>query len=67
MSLIDGEIQKLCALERDIEAGRLDAIIRQIGIARFVGRINFGVIDSTPGYKAIKRLVSELLGRKGDL
>lgn len=43
----------------DTEAGRLDETVREIGVARFVGRINSGVIDPTPGYAAVERLANE--------
>ena len=51
--------EREAALESDTEAGRLDETVRKIGVARFVGRINSGVIDPTPGYKAVERLASE--------
>lgn len=37
------------------EAGLLDETLKEIGVARFVGRINSGVIDSVAGYKALER------------
>lgn len=43
----------------DTEAGRLDETVREIGVARFVGRINSGVIDATRGYQAVERFASE--------
>lgn len=43
----------------DTEAGRLDDTVREIGVARFVGRINSGVIDPARGYQAVERLTSE--------
>jgi len=39
-------------------AERLDKTLAEIGVARFVGRINAGVIESTEGYEAVERLVS---------
>jgi chromosome condensin MukBEF complex kleisin-like MukF subunit len=43
----------------DTEAGRLDETMREIGVARFVGRINSGVIDAARGYQAVERFTSE--------
>lgn len=34
-----------------------DALLADIGIARFVGRINSGLIDAQKGYQAVERLV----------
>ncbi len=36
----------------------LQQMIEQIGIARFVGRINSGVIPSDTGYAAVEHFVS---------
>jgi hypothetical protein len=33
--------------------------IRQIGLARFVGRINAGVIDVDQGYRAVERFAAQ--------
>lgn len=35
----------------------LDAQFADIGMARFVGRINSGLIDAQKGYQAVERLV----------
>lgn len=40
------------------EAGQLDETVREIGVARFVGRINSGVIDATHGYQAVERFAN---------
>jgi hypothetical protein len=39
--------------ERDV-AERLARQIHEIGVARFVGRINAGMIDATVGYRAVE-------------
>jgi hypothetical protein len=37
----------------------LHALIREIGIARFIGRINGGIIDPTIGYEVVEQYVRE--------
>lgn len=39
------------------ETDEMFATIRQIGLARFVGRINSGVIPAEEGYEAVRRFV----------
>lgn len=39
--------------------GELEATIRDIGVARFVGRINSGVVETEVGYKALDRYVAK--------
>lgn len=41
----------------DTELGRLDETVEEIGVARFIGRINSGVIDPEAGYDAVERYV----------
>lgn len=43
----------------DTAAGTLDTEVRRIGVARFVGRINAGVIDASSGYEAVERFAVE--------
>ena len=47
-------------LKRTIDDSELEALfseLSRIGVARFVGRINSGVIEPTLGYKCLERLV----------
>lgn len=48
-------------IERSLppNAEDLQQTIKQIGIARFVGRINSGVIPSSTGYKAVQAFVGD--------
>jgi hypothetical protein len=39
------------------EADELQSTIKRIGIARFVGRVNSGVIESNAGYAAVEAYV----------
>lgn len=39
--------------------GELEATIRDIGVARFVGRINSGVVETEVGYKALDSYVAK--------
>lgn len=41
------------------DAEELQRTIKQIGIARFVGRVNSGVIPSDEGYAAVEAYVEE--------
>lgn len=41
------------------EADELQAMIRRIGLARFVGRVNSGVISADVGENAIRRFVDQ--------
>lgn len=43
----------------------LDQLIREIGIARFQGRVNSGLIDPYEGAKAMQRFVDE--GQQGGM
>ena len=36
----------------------LEDTIKKIGVARFVGRINSGVVDAEAGYEAVDRYLS---------
>lgn len=40
------------------ESEQLEQLIRDIGIARFVGRINSGLIDPVLGYQTVERFVA---------
>jgi hypothetical protein len=42
----------------DKQVGELVVEIQRIGLARFVGRINAGMIDSDDGYRAVERFTS---------
>ena len=44
---------------RSFSSSELQTTIRSIGLARFVGRINSGVIPTTEGYEAVKTFVAE--------
>lgn len=46
-------------LPSDKEEVQLDSTVREIGVARFLGRINSGMIDPTRGFQAIERLAQE--------
>lgn len=37
----------------------LHALIREIGVARFIGRINGGIIDPSIGYEVVEQYVRE--------
>jgi len=37
---------------------KLDKTIQEIGVYRFVGRINSGLIDATEGYDAVSRAIA---------
>lgn len=63
--------------KRELEAHNLQDTIKEIGLARFVGRINSGVIPSDVGLEAVEffvtqrehrpfvsRLVHSVLGRR---
>ncbi len=39
------------------DQGQLDVLIATIGLARFVGRINSGLIDERKGYDAVARFM----------
>jgi hypothetical protein len=39
-------------------APELDRLVQEIGVARFVGRINAGVIDASEGYQAVERFMA---------
>ncbi len=41
----------------DVELGVLFSQLQSIGVARFVGRINSGVIEPEAGYKCVEMLV----------
>lgn len=41
------------------EVVQLVGTIKEIGLARFVGRINAGVVGADDGYAAVERFVSE--------
>jgi hypothetical protein len=55
----DTSLKRATDATSDTEAGRLDETVREIGVARFVGRINSGVIDATGGYRAVERFANE--------
>lgn len=43
---------------RSFSSSDLEKTIEAIGLARFVGRINSGVIPATEGYEAVKKYVA---------
>ena len=43
----------------DSGAAALDRTVREIGVARLVGRINSGVIDPEAGYRALERFMAQ--------
>ncbi|MCW7537871.1 hypothetical protein OOT46_08420 [Aquabacterium sp. A7-Y] len=41
------------------DSEKLQQLIQDIGIARFVGRINSGLIDPVVGYQTVERFVAQ--------
>ncbi|AKJ29792.1 hypothetical protein [Caldimonas brevitalea] len=42
-----------------MDKDKLEHLINDIGIARFVGRINSGLIDPVVGYQIVERFVAQ--------
>jgi hypothetical protein len=59
----EASVRDDAAVHHTDEAVALAATLREIGVARFIGRINSGVIDSTEGYKALERYAVEVEDR----
>lgn len=61
MSHMDSRMGTAAATASQYDEPAVEALvvqIKQIGLARFVGRINAGVIDADQGYRAVERFAA---------